>query len=275
MANSYDPQGDSDFIKQKIYDRYGISPDQVRPLTPTQQKGLPSTVAGATALEGIGQANFDPNTAGITAQDVADKKLTNKSYLLLNSNPKVNLPEQEVAGHEMEHVLDNQGLTPYHTGMNEQWDKLIDSQLKDNQRGEVVKRLIEHAPYLQKHWGLDSSSVNSGYFSPNVLKDPVNYHGNYLYEQLATLSALEQMNKKKLTDDPYVRNNILTTRDQRETYNALTGLRQSRLDPRDLAPYTRYEEKSDPSTLTKIKNALGFSKGGSIDKPVEGNSKLI
>ena len=96
-----------------------------------------------------------------------------------------------------------------------------------------------------------------------------------MYEQLATLSALEQMNKKKLTDDPYVRNNILTTRDQRETYNALNGLRQSRLDPRDLAPYTRYEDKNDPSTSTKLKNGLGFSKGGLIDKPIAGNSKLI
>jgi hypothetical protein len=275
MADSYDPQGGSDYIKQKIFDRYGITSDQVKGLTPSQQKNLPSTVAGATALEGIGQASFDPNVGGFSAQDVKDKHLTNQSYLMLNSNPKTNLPEKEVMAHEMEHVLANQGLTPYHYGMNQEWDKLIDSGSTEDQRGAVVKRLIEHAPYLQKKWGLDDASANSGYFSPNVLNDKLNGHSAYLYEQLATLSALEQMNKKKLTDDPYVRNNILTTRDQRETYNALTGLRQSRLDPHDLAPYTRYEEKSDPSTLTKIKNALGFSAGGSIDKPINGNSKLI
>jgi hypothetical protein len=104
-----------------------------------------------------------------------------------------------------------------------------------------------------------------------VLKRPD--ANNFLYEQLATLSALEQSKNKRLTDDPYVRKHILKTKDERETYNALTGLRQSRLDAKDLPPYTRQDDKTDPSLGQKLKSMLGFANGGVV--PNAGNQKLI
>jgi hypothetical protein len=86
-----------------------------------------------------------------------------------------------------------------------------------------------------------------------------------LYEQLADLAAIEQTLGVDLTKDPQLRKTLFKDRDVRETYNAITGLRQTRLDARDLPPYTRQPEKNTAqSLLEKAKKSLGFNGGGNV-----------
>ena len=188
-----------------------------------------------------------------------------------------------VEAHEMEHVLANQGLgNP--SAINDKYDELVSPEKNpEDSRSAVVKRLVDHAPYLVKNWGLSPGDAKTGYFSQAQHAYQGEDAPNLLYEQMATLSALEQIKNKQLTEDPYVRKNILTTPAQRETYNALTGLRQSRLDPRDLPTYTRQPEKqaaadapqknAPDSTYEKLKKMLGYASGGSVQNA--GNNKLI
>ena len=69
-------------------------------------------------------------------------------------------------------------------------------------------------------------------------------------------------------DDPVVRK-VFNTPALRETYDAMTGLRQTRLDARDLPSYTRIPEKPEAKQtvqdkvqfmpfLDKIKAKLGL-----------------
>ena len=222
----------------------------------------PYTQAGASQLKG---QYLDPtmreNLQGVT---YIDKQ--GNSFIALNP---ADTDQARTHAHEMEHVLANQGLG-HGSQINKLWSQTVDDPSYSS-RGNIVKRLVDHAPYLQEKWGLDPKDVEQGYFSKNVLKRPD--ANNFLYEQLATLSALEQSKNKRLTDDPYVRKHILKTKDERETYNALTGLRQSRLDAKDLPPYTRQDDKTDPSLGQKLKSMLGFANGGVV--PNAGNQKLI
>lgn len=241
-----------------------MAPSGIAALTPVPANApyTPYTQAGASQLQG---QYYDPSMRATTLGSTYADKAGNS---LITLNPS-GVQSQVTRAHEMEHVLADQGLGSA-TKLNTLWDKLSTSD-GGAYRGQVVKRLVEHAPYLQKNWGLDPADAQAGYFSPNVLKRRDAH--NFLYEQMATLSALEQAKNKRLTDDPYVRKNILTTKGERETYNALTGLRQSRLDAKDIPPYTRQDDKTDPSAFQKLKAMLGFASGGVV--PNEGNHKLI
>lgn len=151
--------------------------------------------------------------------------------------------ERYTRAHEYEHALTQQSLGRG-SALNGKWDELT---AKDDQYGtsrhEVVDALIKHAPHLVKNWGLDESDTKYGYFSEPMRKQQGSAPRNLLYEQLASLSALEQISNRRLVDDPYVREHILNTPAKRETYDAITGLRQTRLDARDLPSYTRQPEK--------------------------------
>ena len=189
----------------------------------------PYTKAGATKLQGeMSMPAMDRSVDGATMSAGADTFVV--------QNPRAANPTMARA-HEMEHVLAAQGQEKP-SSLNLKWDELVG---KDGaRRGEIVDRLLAAGPYLAQKWGLDQNAVKAGYFSPQVAQRDDKH--NFLYEQMATLSALEQMSNKRLVDDPYIRKHVLRTPAERETYDALTGLRQSRLDAKDLPPYTRQPE---------------------------------
>lgn len=233
----------------------------------------PYTKTGVASLMGEAyDMNMPSDTQGTTYREAVDAP---SSRSFITYSPKDPHPELTKA-HEMEHALAAQGRGAG-SKLNPMWDDMVGKE--GAQRAEIVKRLVEHAPYLNKQWGLPSTHVEGGYFSPGVLKRPD--ARNFLYEQMATLSALEQGKNKRFVEDPYVRKNILRTPAERETYEALTGLRQTRMDARDLPPYTRQpgstdlpEEKSkDESFTTKLRQLLGFANGGMVEKA--GNKKTI
>jgi len=237
----------------------------------------PYTQVGAASLKGEAVSpKLGKNTMGATiGMQGGDSTDTFIAYAPAGSYSKTDMSPSVVRAHEIEHALSAQGLGSG-AALNSLWDKLTEAD-KDYRvgRGSVVGRLIKHAPYLEKNWGLDPTAVKSGYFSKEVLdrKDA----RNFLYEQLATLSALEQLKNKKLTEDPYVRENIFRTPAERETYDALTGLRQTRLDAKDLPPHTRQPEKMKATLLERIRSTNWFAQGGLVDKaaPEAYRSKLI
>ena len=212
----------------------GARPEKLRAMGAA---GAPYTQAGAPGLKGeyVGPAVL-PGVSGATVrgQGAPDIGAAHESAVVYDEqDPTLGITR----AHEMEHVLANQGLGSS-AALNTKWDELIGK--GDASRAEIAKRLVAAGPYLQKKWGLDAPSAKAGYFSPLLLrqKDP----HNYVNEQLATLSALEQLTNKRLVDDPYMRANVFKTPGERETYDAVTGLRQTRMDPRDLPPYTRQPE---------------------------------
>lgn len=232
----------------------------------------PYTKAGVASL--LGEA-YDPymgeGTRGITYRGSAGEP-SSQSFILYNPADK---HEAMTKAHEMEHVLANQGRGGG-ARLNAMWDEMTGNE--GGKRGEIVKRLIQHAPYLQKNWGLPSEDAETGYFSKHVNKRPDAH--NFLYEQMATLSALEQGAKKRFVEDPYVRKHILTTPAEREAYEAMTGLRQTRLDAKDLPPYTRQPgstsikgDKDNPNFMARLKKLIGYANGGVVH--TAGNKKTI
>jgi hypothetical protein len=170
--------------------------------------------------------------------------------------------ELRTRAHEAEHLLAKRGLGDSRL-INNKFDELMGD---PKARRKFVEAAVKMQPYLEKTYGTESA-----YFRPNMLefqeragKGPV-----LLFEQFAELAAIEQATGKDLTKDPELRKTIFKDKKVREVYNAMTGLRQTRLDARDLAPYTPIPEK-EPSMMEFIRGRLGFAEGGeakSEDKP--------
>lgn len=232
----------------------------------------PYTMAGIPSLIGeYTQGSLAPNISGVTLGSFQPQGRSRQSVIAYNPQDK---NPSYTRAHEAEHALMFQGagsLNEY----NKIWDNLVGK--KGASRETIYKRLIDHADYLQKHWGLPKEDVESGYFSKAYKDKP-----SLLWsEQMASLSAIQQLKNKRLMDDPYIKKNIFKTPAEREAFEAMTGLRQTRLDAKDLAPYTRSKGSTGNEDYTVrdvynpegLKSLLGYANGGMID--AAGNKKLI
>jgi hypothetical protein len=270
MAETFNLDKITPDMMRSMLNEEGVHPAQVSSLTLAKQKRIPYTAAGLSALN-VGEAPMSPGLGGFTVPEYKNDEPTGKSAIVMNSlGPNF----RQTLGHEIEHALELQGGHKIHN----EWDRLTEKD-KDGDRFNIVKKLVDHAPYLQSKWGLDPENA---YFTREMMDYQGGRAKNLLKEQFASLSSIEQAKNKRLTDDPYIRKHVFTTPEQRAAYNAVTGLRQTRLDPRDLPSYTAQEDKSDPgyspnpkSTMQKLKSALGFANGGMVDKSVKGGNKLI
>jgi len=164
--------------------------------------------------------------------------------------------------HEQEHLLARQGLgTP--AAINSKFDELVGKK-SSSVRNRFVKDAIGAAEHLKTKYGIEDA-----YFSPQMLEQG----GTALYEQLASLAGYEAANNVDLTKDPVLRKTLFKDKEVRETYNAITGLRQTRLDARDLPPYTRQSEPAEPGVIDKLRKMIGYANGGYVENA--GNSNLI
>jgi len=206
------------------------------------------------------------NTAGIAdlvAYTVPQLSGTNVRGFVL-SNPRLSEAEQnrgargaifarpgvglQTFAHEAEHAMAKKQLG-WPSAINQKFDELIN---KPEARKKFVLAAMDVAPYLKEKYGF-----SSGYFDKNLLKN--NKPEVLLYEQLADLAAIEQALGVDLTKDPQLRKTLFKDQAVRETYNAITGLRQTRLDPRDLPTYTRQpEQNTKQSMLERMRKSLGF-----------------
>lgn len=233
---------------------YGTS---VRPT-----KGLPANTAGipsllvrdARELEGTGTAGFvlDSSKPGV------NPKLSDAMFLRPNAGA-------DTVAHEAEHLMARRQL-----GSSSKINPTFDALLGDKGRGPraaFVNAAVAAGPYLTEKYGMQSA-----YFDPKMVKFQGQLAPNLLFEQLATLASIEQTQGVDLTKDPVLRKSLFKDKNVRETYNALTGLRQTRLDPRDLPPYTRQPEK-EPGMVDTLRKMIGFAEGGYVENA--GNNKLI
>ena len=236
--------------------------------TSISKRQLPSTAAGLPGLL-VREMPFleDSNVSGFVLSN--PRNIPENRKLQQNVFVRPSASDATIA-HEIEHLLARQNLGEG-SSINQKFDELIGDKDGKVKRSMFVSNAIKSLPYLEEKYGL----VKNAYFNPVAMRAMTgNDFGVGFYEILASLAGLEASKNVDLTKDPVLRETLFADKDVRETYNALTGLRQTRLDPRDIAPYTRVKEKEkEESTMQKIKSKLGFSWGGHI--PQAGNNKLI
>lgn len=234
----------------------------------------------------IREGQFPSNTAGIPnllVREMPELQGKNTRGFVLGSNvikeemanrgmqPNIfvapNATHDTIA-HEAEHLLARQNAG-FAQMPREKFMEMLDGSFlqKEKKVQGFLNGLTKSAPYLKEKYGIDNA-----YMDPEFIKKDGHVG---LYEIFATLAGTEAAKNVDLTKDPELRKTLFKDKDVREAYNAVTGLRQTRLDPRDLPPYTRQPEKeAEPSgAVDRIKKLLGFANGGAI--PGAGNTKLI
>lgn len=228
----------------------GIAPQR---LAPRSLQGAPANTAGIADLRAyIAPELRGTNTKGFVT---ADPRL--KAFPQNRAAPGAVFlrpdADADAIAHEAEHVMAKKQLG-HPAEINTKFDELIGN---SKARGQFVLAALDAAPYLKEKYG-----ISNAYFSPDILNRSARLA---LYEQLASLAAAEYTLGVDLTKDPVLRKTLFKDPAVRETYNAITGLRQTRLDPRDLAPYTRVPEPQQKaeSLLEKARKSLRFTQGGS------------
>jgi hypothetical protein len=198
---------------------------------------------------------------------------------IINLNTALTPGEREVTMlHELEHSMDARGGDIYgrpnfakmggmdnnyraYSLMGDDWGPVT----------ETVKNMVDNREKLEKFFG---RPLDNAYFRKDTY-DNLNSVGSgsspraLFSEQLASLSALEQVTGKFLTQDPEMRKLFPNTR-MMAVYDALTGPRQTRMDARDLPPHTpvpSYTYETNPA-LRFIKKALtGENEYGTSYRP--------
>jgi len=226
--------------------REGIDP--VRLQTRAAGGTQPYTFAGLPSLQLFNVPELANTTTrgfmlGSNRVSEFDKNRAQAQAVFLRPNA-----DRNTVAHEQEHLLARQNLgTP--ALINKKFDELM-GEKGALVREQFVKDAVAAAGYLKEKYGIEDA-----YFSPAMLKQG----GVALYEQLATLAGYEVANNIDLTKDPVLRKTLFKDKNVRETYNAITGLRQTRLDPRDLPPYTRQPEPAEPGMINKVKQLIGLT----------------
>ena len=246
-----------------------------------QDIGVPSTESATRVLK-LPAKDMPSNTAGIPnllVREMPALKNSNTSGFILDSNrikdemsnralqPNIfvspNRHDHTIA-HEAEHVLARQNAG-FGTETRDQFVKMLGKNSGTKQNS-FLDGLKQSLPHLEEKYG-----IKNGYMDPKFI-DSQGRVG--LYEIFATLAGAESQLGVDLTRDPELRKTMFKDKAVREAYNAVTGLRQTRLDPRDLPPYTvQPETDKEPGIIDKAKKLIGLAKGGYIKHA--GNKKLI
>lgn len=228
---------------------------------PSNTAGIPNLlVREMPALQGTNRQGFVLGS-NVVKEEMANRGMQPNIFVAPGATP-------ETIAHEAEHLLARQNAGFPQLTRNKFIDMLDGSPLqKEKTIQGFLNGLVKSAPYLKEKYG-----INNAYTDPDFIKED-GHTG--LYEIFATLAGTESAKNVDLTKDPELRKTLFKNKDVREAYNAVTGLRQTRLDPRDLPPYTRQPEKEEaPSgALSKLKKLAGFANGGYVASA--GNSKLI
>lgn len=237
---------------------------QERPVAP-----LPYTAAGLPSLQVFNAPDLtNTNTLGfmLASKRIADFDKNRAQSQAMFLRPDA---DKNTIAHEQEHLLARQGLGAG-VVINSKFDELIGKKGPEL-RNKFVQDAINASSYLKEKYGISNT-----YFDSRMLNTPQignKNKGSLMYEQLATLAGYEAANAVDLTKDPILRKTLFKDKDVRETYNAITGLRQTRLDARDLPPYTRQPEPDEPGIVDRLKKLIGYANGGYVVNA--GNKKDI
>jgi hypothetical protein len=243
------------------------------------------TAEASTRVKKIPSKDLPPTTAGIPnllVREMPFLKNTNTNGFVLASNrlkdemsnralqPNIFVsPNQHdhTIAHETEHLLARQNAG-FATEPRDRFVEMLGDKPSSRmaRRDNFLKGLADSLPHLEEKYGIKNGYMN---------KDFIKQQGDVgLYEIFATLAGAESKLGVDLTKDPELRKTMFSDKRVREAYNAVTGLRQTRLDPRDLPPYTvQPETNNEPGIIDKAKKLMGFAEGGYIEHA--GNKKLI
>ena len=177
----------------------------------------------------IGTAPLGANVLGQVDARMPNTMVLNEDIAALTARTGI----RHTVPHEFEHVLQNRAASRY----NATWDSEVLAEY--NKLGGSTDKLIANlersaasVPLRERIQSLSGST-------------PAAYIGGLpgkqfsLREQFAELSSLEAYSGKDLTKDPIVRKEFFGNDEALiATYRATTGLRQERLDARDLPPMT-------------------------------------
>lgn len=209
-----------------------------------KQRVVPSDVERPYTLMGV------PNAQAYTAPDLAG---TNVKGFVLGSNllknekqnrgasPAIFLSptaEQDTVAHEAEHLLARQNAGFPQMTREKFKEILLDKapMSSSTKLNSFLEGLTKSLPYLKEKYGIANGYMN---------KDFIKKQGEVgLFEIFATLAAAESTQNVDLTKDPELRKTLFKDQAVREAYNAVTGLRQTRMDAKDLPPYTPIDEPS-------------------------------
>ena len=238
-------------------------PDGGRPVNaltniPVTSKMPPTLTAGVPGAQVYSSNDMGPTEAGFVLRypDEASRgNMTDAMFLGSRSIRGDEGKRNTTIGHETEHLLARRQMPPESgaAGLNSVFDELVGD--NGRSRARFVYDAVKAAPYLKEKYG-----VSDAYFNPRMVQFQGPRAPNLFYEQAATLAGVESTQGVDLTKDPVLRDTLFADQDVREAYNAVTGLRQTRLDSKDIRPYTRVPEKSEPAKpgiLDRIKNAIG------------------
>lgn len=170
--------------------------------------------------------------------------------------------DEEVKLHELEHSLGFRGGDPLGRPKISKVDNNYKAyyMLGDwRPMSQFTQNMVDNREKLEQFFG---RPLTNAYFKPETLEVVRKQHGDtsaLFDEQLASLSALEQITGKSLTRDPEMKK-LFPSVKVMSVYDALTGPRQTRMDPRDLPPSTpqpAYTYRDNPVTQFLHKTLLG------------------
>lgn len=210
------------------------------------KEGLPPTVYAGTDAA-IHKMNYIPVTLADARGAVLASNDARDLYYNQGAHPTIYIdkntykdPAQRnrTLAHEAEHLMARTGLGhPLLIG------KKFEEVAGGGSSAKFIKDASNNLEYLQNKY-----NINPTYFRKKLVDSILNSRGGNtatpLSEQFATLSAIEQTEGVDLTEDPVLRNNLFSDPEVRQAYRALTGLRQTRLDSKDLDPYRPVSEST-------------------------------
>lgn len=262
MADKYDE------ITRRILREEGLPADE-KFTSVRKSNRMPSNTAGLPGLM-VREMPYlsDTNTKGfvLSSNALADEKQNRGLQQNMFVEPGASA---HTVGHEAEHLLARQNAGFTQMPRDTFQDML--GQKSYRYTRQFLDGLKESLPYLKKKYGIE----NDGYMTPEFIDKQ---GGVGLYEIFATLAGTEAAQGVDLTKDPELRKTMFKDKGVREAYNAVTGLRQTRLDARDIPPYTRVPEKEPEGegVVGKLKKMVGMKKGGVVKPmPNAGGNKLI
>ena len=231
----------------------------------TPAKDLPPTTAGIPnlllrempLLKGSNTSGFMVDSNRIK-DEMSNRGLQQNMFLSPDRH-------EHTIAHEAEHLLARQNAG-FATEPRDIFVKMLGDKpsTRTMRQNSFLDGLAKSLPHLEEKYG-----IKNGYMNEKFIRQQGDVG---LYEIFATLAGAESQLGVDLTKDPELRKTMFKDKAVREAYNAVTGLRQTRLDARDLPPYTVQPEK-EPGIIDKAKKLMGFASGGYIENA--GNKKLI
>jgi hypothetical protein len=150
----------------------------------------------------------------------------------------------EALAHESEHILEQRAVQRYGGENPVQYfffknlkDTTGDREVSWAGRNKASKLYRNFFDAANKNEKVANRLYELG-LSPNVMYIGKNLKSSSLREILASLSGFESAYNIDLTQDPLLKKELFQDSDELiKTYKAVTGLRQERLDAKDLEPY--------------------------------------